>query len=80
MTMVKLSTSLITADNRMTTLSHYNTDATELAKAFKLSEWIGLINWTRLLQSERYDQYVDIFVCSWVIKVKIISLIYLMFS
>ena len=44
----------------MTTLSHYNIDATELAKAFKLSDWIGLINWTHLLHSEGHDQYVDI--------------------
>ena len=36
MTLVKLLTKLITADNRMTTLSHLyiNTDASELANAF----------------------------------------------
>ena len=43
---------------------------------FKFSDWIGLINWTHLLQSERHVQYIDSFVCSVVIKVKINSLIY----
>ena len=43
---------------------------------FKLSDWIGLINWTHLLQSERHVQCFDTFVCSGVIKVKINFLIY----
>ena len=57
----------------MTTLSHlYNyTDATELAIHLKLSDWIGVINWTHLLQSERHAQYFDSFVCPRVFKVKI---------
>ena len=43
---------------------------------FKLSDLIGVINWTHLLQSERHVQYFDSFVCSEVIKVKINSFIY----
>ena len=61
----------------MTTLLHLytNTDATELTNTFKglhfkLSDWIGVINWTHLLQSERNAQYYDSFVCSRVFKVK----------
>ena len=59
----------------MTTLLHLfiNTGAPDLANAF--SDWIGLINWTHLLQSKRHVQYFDSFVCG-VIKVKINSLIY----
>ena len=62
----------------MTTLSHLyiHTDATELAITFKLSDWIGVINWTHLLQSERHAGYFDIFVCSRVFTVKNNSLIY----
>ena len=48
--------------------------------SFKLRDWIGLINWTHLLQSETHVQYFDSFVCSGVIKVKISSLIYSTFS
>ena len=59
----------------MTALSNLciNTGATELASAlhFKLSDWIGLINWTHHLQSERHTQYFDSFVCSGVIKVMV---------
>ena len=43
---------------------------------FKLSDWIGLINWAHLLQSERHVQYFDSFVWSGLIKVKINFLIY----
>ena len=35
---------------------------------FKLSDWIYVINWTHLLQSERHAQYFDSFVCSRVFK------------
>ena len=56
----------------MTTPSHLyiHTDATELANTFKLSYWIGVINWTHLLQSERHAKYFDSCVCSRVFKVK----------
>ena len=47
---------------------------------FKLRDCIGLINYTHFLQSERRVQYFDSFVCSGVIKVKINSLIYSLFS
>ena len=62
----------------MTSVSHLciNTGTSELAMHFKLSDWISLINWTHLLQSEIHVQYFDSFVCSVVIKVKIDSLIY----
>ena len=78
MTLDKLLTQLVTADNRMTTVSHLciNTGASELAMHFKLSDWISLINRTHLLQSETHVQYFDSFVCSGVIKVKINSFIY----
>ena len=52
MTLDKLLTQLVKADNRMTTISHLciNTGASELAMHFKLSDWISLINWTHLLR------------------------------
>ena len=64
----------------MVTLSHLyiKTDATKLA-IFKLSDWIGLIYWTHILQcetQERHAQYFDSFVCSGKSKVKVNSLIY----
>ena len=61
----------------MTTVSYLciNTSASELAMHFKLCDWINLINWTHLLQSETHVQYFDSFVCSGIIKVKINSLI-----
>ena len=78
MTLDTLLTHLVTADNRMTTVSHLciNTGASELAMQFQLSDWISLINWTHLLQSETHVQYFDSSVCSGVIKVKINSVIY----
>ena len=78
MTLDTLLTHLVTADNRITTVSQLtiNTGASELAMHCKLSDWISLINWTHLLQSETHVQYFDSFVCSGVIKVKINSLIY----
>ena len=56
----------------MTTLSHLyiHTDATELANTFKLSDWIGVINWSHLLQSERHARYYNSFVCSRVFTFK----------
>ena len=56
----------------MTTLSHLyiHRDASELANTFKLSDWIGVLNWTHLFQSERHAQYFDSFVCSRAFKVK----------
>ena len=48
MTLDKLLTQLVTADNRMTTVSHLciNTGASDLAMHFKLSDWISLTNRT----------------------------------
>ena len=55
----------------MTTLSHLcnNTGASELANAFKLSDWIGVINWTHLPQS--VSSILTVFFCSGVIKLKL---------
>ena len=48
----------------MTTLSHLyiHTEASELAINFNIIDWIGVINWTHLLQSERHARHFDSFV------------------
>ena len=48
----------------MTTLSHLyiNTDANELAMHFKLSDWIGPINWTFFRLSDMSSILTGLFV------------------